>query len=183
MVCKIYYSFLLFLIVALITGCDSPTSDIGMEEKSQFVVFSNSESSTDSQINNLIEANLLQEIQINFQYKNKIKGFSADISDQQAERISAKEYEGVEVIPGQFIIIFVDPFDGEKFLTEEGNKWAMETIEEIQNKYDISDKKVLHRYGYAIYGFAAQLSDEQLFELDSEELISYIEPDAIFNLN
>jgi hypothetical protein len=180
---KIFYPFFVFLILALVTGCDNPSSSVNLDEvESQFIIFSNSQHSTDINVGNLIDADLLEESQINFKYENKIKGISANISDQQAERLTARGDEGPEIIPGKFIIVFNDPFDGKQNVTEEGNKWSMETIKLIQFKYDISDEKISHRYGYVIFGFAAELSDEQLFELDSEELISRVSPDVIFNI-
>lgn len=170
-------------IIIFFTGCDDPTSNTERDINTEFVIFQNSErGTTESQINNLVEANVLQESQIKFSYENKITGFSATLSQSQIDILNSSEYADTGIIPGEFIIVFIDPFDSEKYGTEEGNQWSMKTIKKLQFKYGISDEQVLSRYGYAIFGFAAELSDEQLYELEQEILVDHIEPNAIFSL-
>jgi hypothetical protein len=163
-------------------SCDTPASN-SLEESKEFVLFKNADqNSIDQQIEGLKNSIGLQEYQINYRYKNNIRGISANLAQSQVSLLEDISSDDWEVIPGEFIIVFVDPFDGEKYGTEEGNQWSMKTIEKLQDKYGINDDKILGKWGYALFGFAAELTDEQLYYLEEENIISYIEVNRRFQL-
>jgi hypothetical protein len=181
---KLFYPFILLFVIGLYTGCDVTSQAPNNKQLStQFIIFADS-GATDVHIASLISAKILQESQINYRYKNKINGFSADLSQKQLNRINSKKYViSTDIIPGIFIIVFKDPFNGKKYVTDEGNAWSMKTIKKMQAKYNISDAQVLSRYGYAIFGFAAKLKDKQLYELDHEKLVKNIGSDLLYHLD
>ena len=179
--CFIY--FLPILISFLSFSCDTPTSNSVEKEGKEFVIFKSADqNSIDQQIDGLKNSIGLRESQINYRYKKKISGLSAYLTQSQVSQLEDESSDEWEVIPGEFIIVFVDPFDGEKYVTEEGNQWSMKTIEKLQDKYDISDDKILSKYGYALFGFAAELTDEQLYNLEEEDIINHIEANRRFQL-
>lgn len=180
---KKYFLYFLPVLISLFSfSCDTPASN-SLEESKKFVLFKNADqNSIDQQIEGLKNSIGLQEYQINYRYKNNIRGISANLAQSQVSLLEDISSDDWEVIPGEFIIVFVDPFDGEKYGTEEGSQWSMKTIEKLQDKYGINDDKILGKWGYALFGFAAELTDEQLYYLEEENIISYIEVNRRFQL-
>ena len=181
---KTFLSYTLVLLITLLSlGCDTPTSELEEKLNKEIVIFEGiGQSITDQGIKDLKRSIQLKESQINYRYEKKISGISANLTKSQSKALKKETSEDVEVIPGQFIIFFIDPFDGEKYVTEEGNRWSMETIDKMQERYGITDDKILHRYGYATFGFAAKLSDEQLYNMEEEDLIKHIAQDFSFQI-
>lgn len=177
---KIAITSIIIFFTAFFTGCDDPTSNTDRDKNTDFVIFQNSEKgTTELQINNLVDANVLEKSQIKFSYENKISGFSATLSQSQIDLLNSEKYEGSIIIPGEFILVFNNPFD-KNWDKEKKAKWTLQAIEEMQIKYGIRDEQILSKYEYVLYGFAAELSDKQLYNLCYENIINYIEPNIKF---
>lgn len=173
MINKSLVSTLLLSFFAMIIGCSSPVSP-DEELITKFVLT--------KKIDEQIKKYNLREDQIHYRYQNAISGFSAGLTRTQIDALSQDQTPEIMEIPGEFIIIFIDPFDGEKWITEEGAEWSWKTIKKLQDKYNIEDNQIMSRYGYAIRGFAAELNDEQLYGLDNEEVVEKISPNAYLSL-
>jgi hypothetical protein len=181
---KTIYPLVLLFIIGLYTSCDTPTANKDTKSKDKIVIFQNSaKGTTDQQINSLIKRDVLQKSQIKFRYENKISGFSAKLSSLQVNYLNSKKNKDWEIIPGQFIVTFKDPFNGKKYITDEGHAWSMKMIKKMQKKYNISDDQILSKYGYASFGFAAKLNDKQFYKLDHEKLVKNIEPNVAIHVN
>jgi len=174
------FGCIFLVIVILFVSCNPITSNQNEDYVTKFLFFYDLDF---TQIEAKIESYSLTQDQIHFHYQNKISGLSADFSEEQLKRVkqdpSEKEFQ---TIPGEFIITFIDPFDGEMWLAEEGAKWSWETINKMQEKYGIGNDQIMNRYGYAIRGFAAKLNDEQIFGLDNDDLVKRISPNASLSI-
>jgi len=94
-------------------------------------------------------------------------------------------FDGVKIIPGQFIVILND--DGktlrksfEDYSTSQNN--MRREVVSLLSKYKISDDLLLQVYSSSIEGFAVKLTKDQLSLLSNDPTISYIEPDRVASL-
>lgn len=86
-----------------------------------------------AQIDERIKSYSLTQEQIRFHFKNKFVGLSAEFNSEQLNRLTKDFSEDeLQTIPGEFIITFIDPFDGKKWVTEEGAKWSWKTIKKCK---------------------------------------------------
>lgn len=166
-------SLLLFGIVLIVYGC---SDSVAIFDENETVILFLDEESFNS-LEWVLAGYSINQNQVRHLYHNKFFGISANLNPGQLSKIGEDFPPGsVSEIPGEFIIIFEDPFDGEKWVTEEGAEWSWKTIELLQQRHDISDSQITHRYGYATRGFAAELDDDQVSGLDNEAVIKSIVP-------
>lgn len=178
---KSTFVYIFLTVVFIFVSCDSVSTDQKEEFVSMFLFMDETDTALlDERIN---KYSLTQE-QVRFQFENKIVGLSAEFNSEQLSRLTHDftEHE-LQTIPGEFIITFIDPYDGEKSGSEEGAQWSFETITKLQEKYGIDNNQILHRYGYALRGFTAKLNDKQLFGLDNDSLVKEINPNAKVSVN
>lgn len=177
---KSYFAYLFLFIVIIFVSCDPVTSSQDEQSATKFLFLNGTDAALlDEQIKNY---SITQE-QIHYNFMNKIVGLSAEFNSKQLNRLNNDFSEHqLQSIPGEFIITFIDPFDGEKWMTEEGAQWSRDTIKEMQEKYGIDDNQIMNKYGYAIRGFSAKLNDEQLFGLDNDTLVKRISLNDSFSI-
>lgn len=83
-----------------------------------------------------------------------------------------------QAIPGQFIVVFKDVQT--KGLDKSQKAQAVNSaIENMTQKYEISDQAVKNKYAYSLHGFTAQLNETQLKNLRNDSRIDYIEQDKV----
>lgn len=92
--------------------------------------------------------------------------------DQQKEKITA------DAIEGQYIVVMKETQDN-RFKAGEVNMIESARTNLI-SEAGIQDDRVFARYNHTIAGFAAQLSDEQVRSLESNEKVAYIEKDRVY---
>lgn len=177
---KFSFAHTFLFIVIIFVSCDSLTSSQDEQYVTKFLFLDGTDAAL---LDERIKSYSLTQEQIRFHFKNKIVGLSAEFNSEQLNRLTQdfSEHE-LQTIPSEFIITFIDPFDGEKWVTEEGAQWSWKTIKKIQEKYGIDNDQIMNKYGYAIRGFAAKLTDEQLFGLDNDNLVKRISPNAMLSL-
>ena len=173
---KSSFAYTFIFIVIFFVSCDSLTSSQDEQYATRFLL---SDGTDAALLDERIKSYSLTQEQIRFHFKNKIIGVSAEFNSEQLNRLTQhfSKHE-IQTIPSEFIITFIDPFDGEKWVTEEGAQWSWETIKKMQEKYSIDNNQIMSKYGFAIRGFAAKLNDEQLFGLDNDDLVKRISPNA-----
>jgi hypothetical protein len=110
------------------------------------------------------------------------------IEEPTMENVSLEvnsSFQGGEVIPGQFIVVFNDNGAAlrksfEDYSTSQIN--MRKEVVSLLSKYRIAEEHLLHVFSSSIEGFAVKLTKEQLSQLTNDPLISYVEPDRIASL-
>ncbi len=93
---------------------------------------------------------------------------------------TSKLFEGLGIIEGEYIVIFEEQWDGQ--ISEQIGHDADLLRDEILSTHNIREDSVLNRYRYAIKGFAAMLSDEQVKALKNDPRIARVSPNAFMRL-
>lgn len=175
------FTLLLFTLLFPLYSCHSPTSENQDEDSIEIVIFQNVEhENLQVEIQNFVRNYDIDENQVRFRYEHKLKGISAVLKSSQVTSLAQKSEKGSCpcIIPGQFIVTFSEPADFMDWDREARNEWSADKINSMQDQYNITNEQIIHRYTAVLPGFAANLNDEQLFELDNENLIKQIAPDV-----
>lgn len=99
--------------------------------------------------------------------------------EEKAEQILAKNGQP---IPGQYIVVFKRPEEAIQSRAKRA-QIAEQKIEAVIRDYAIPQSQIKSRYKYSVSGFTAELNDEQLKNLKTDERISFIEQDKIVMLS
>lgn len=170
-----------FTVLIALYSCDSPTSDTQSEDSIEIVIFQNVDTENlEKEVQNFANNYNIEESQVRFRYEHKLQGISAVLKSSQVNSL-AQQTKGGEcpcIVPGRFITVFTYPPNFTDWNRETRSQWSEEKIDFIQEEYHITDQQIIHRYTVVTPGFAANLDDEQLFELDNEDLIRHIAPDV-----
>lgn len=89
----------------------------------------------------------------------------------QNEQLSFPESEPID---GQYIVVFKD-IKGKAMSAEEADQFRTTVLSDNA----IAEENVISRYNVAVFGFAAQLDDDQLQNLRQDRRVDYIEQDRI----
>lgn len=81
-------------------------------------------------------------------------------------------------IPGQYIVVFKDQWGGQ--INRAIGQQALEFVNARIDEFSVADSVVKSRYEYALRGFTAKLTDEQLEAIKNDERVKYVEQDRRF---
>ncbi|MBO6620307.1 MAG: S8 family serine peptidase [Balneola sp.] len=87
-------------------------------------------------------------------------------------------------IPGEYIVVFKEYQERdarEKAVNNLLAQTALEAVNQTLLKYNVKEQDVLSRYGHALRGFVARLSEEQVKELQEDSDIAFVEQNRVFN--
>jgi subtilisin family serine protease len=91
-----------------------------------------------------------------------------------------------QVIPGQYIVV-LNEFPGQPRASstgyENGITRAREVISGLMNEYRIPVARLGFVYAFALEGFSATLSDEEVVKLLNDKRVKYIEPDQVISVS
>jgi|AntRauTorcE11898_2_1112593.scaffolds.fasta_scaffold02740_2 hypothetical protein len=104
-----------------------------------------------------------------------------NIQQQEVNEPETEQTVNGQEIPGQFIVVF-NGVKSKGLTMAQRAVQAGETIQRITDDYGINRQALRSEYRYAISGFTAQLSDEQLNNLKNDDRVDYIEQDRIVTL-
>lgn len=113
---------------------------------------------------------------------DRSEGDILDTLDQQKDLLVKSSYE---IIPGQYVVTYHS--NNQKSLGTVKNLQDYKSIEERRkneivqefNSLNIEKKSIKSVYGFAINGFAAKLSDDQLLTLSRDSRVKSIEQDYL----
>ncbi len=95
------------------------------------------------------------------------------------EKLQKTRGDGGEVIPGEYIVVFKDQWEGRI-----NNEVAQEALQFVNNKietFGIKEQNVKSRYEYALRGFAATLTEAQLEAIKKNPQVDFVEQNQRFN--
>ncbi len=96
---------------------------------------------------------------------------SASLDDTPAGLTAdVDELKHGDIIPGQYIVV-VDE--------ERAGKAPELVVDDLLRKRNVD---LLHRYGSAIHGFAAKMTEDEAQELSRDERLKFVEPDRVVTL-
>lgn len=75
-------------------------------------------------------------------------------------QLTFSEKEMPEIVPGRYIVVFKD--QSYRQITSEAAELANQRINSIISNLNIHPDSLIHRYKYALKGFAAKLSENQI---------------------
>ncbi len=88
-----------------------------------------------------------------------------------------------DVIPGQYIVVF-NQLPGERPAAwEQGIARAREVSMGILDEFQVPAENLGYVYAFALEGFSATLSDDQVSRLLRDRRINYIEPDQVISIS
>ncbi len=92
------------------------------------------------------------------------------------------QQELYDVVEGEYIVVYKEgeTKSAEILPYEEGIKQAKSSTLEFLSTHSISEEKLKTVYGYALNGFSAELTSEQVEKLWSDNRVKYIEPVQVF---
>ena len=96
-------------------------------------------------------------------------------SSQDVSAEIEKSVPDAEAIPGQYIVVLEDPWDGE--ISEEVAGVARELISSVRADFAIPDDSVKSEYEYALRGFTARMSEETVEQLNEDTRVNYVVQD------
>lgn len=80
-----------------------------------------------------------------------------------------------EIVPGRYIVVFKD--QSNRQITSEAADFANQRINSILSDLSIHQDSLIHRYKYALKGFAAKLSENQISQLGKDPRVDLVAPD------
>jgi len=107
-----------------------------------------------------------------------------DEGSLEIQEIEALVGYDIEPIEGQYIIVL----HGESTAKKANAKYSemkSSSLNELSSKFakiQLSKESVVQSYGYALHGFAAKLTDDQLNALQKDSRVKYIEKDYLISL-
>jgi subtilisin family serine protease len=108
-------------------------------------------------------------------------GFGCDsVTEPTIDQPEQEALVAGQVIDGQYIIVFKPDQDE---LEGKGKIYVENVRNSIMAAAGVSKDNVSSTYSHAIFGFAAQLDQNQLKELERDERVAYIEQDKIVTLS
>lgn len=90
-----------------------------------------------------------------------------------------------DIIKGQYIVVYQDGIglkSQAELSFEEALREVTLTTLGVFEEYGVSQESLGYVYGFALEGFSATLSDDELVRLRKDDRIKYIEPDAIMTI-
>jgi subtilisin family serine protease len=96
------------------------------------------------------------------------------------------EQEEARVIPGQYIVVlneFPGQPQGRAVGYEQGIARARQVIQGLMNENRIPADKLGHVYAFALDGFSATLTEEQMIRLARDKRVKYVEPDQVITIS
>ncbi len=96
----------------------------------------------------------------------------------QSELQSQQPTLDAELIEGRYIVVFKD--QAGEAITEQAAQEAVQLREEIFSDLDIPADSLIHQYKYALKGFAAHLSENQVDQLGGDTRIELVAQDFRF---
>jgi subtilisin family serine protease len=110
-----------------------------------------------------------------------------DLDPMQPDLKKAQvEESDYKVIPGQYIVVlneFPAQPKGKAAGYEEGIARAKQVIQGLMKENRIPADKVGFVYAFALDGFSAKLTEEEMFRLASDKRVKYIEPDQVITIS
>jgi PKD repeat protein len=100
----------------------------------------------------------------------------------QKEPESQIEISENDIIKGQYIVVYEDAIrlkTGRVLSYDDGIQKTKTITLEIFEEYKVPQKNLDYVYSFALNGFSARLSDEELVKLRNDKRVKYIEPDGI----
>lgn len=102
-------------------------------------------------------------------------------SCQQEENLTKQEASKSDnIVPGQYVVVLKKSTN--KALAQLNYQEKVQFVKQEAMQMGLEESSVLHAYGSAIHGFAAQLSDNQLASLKNNDRVDYILPDKVVSL-
>lgn len=108
------------------------------------------------------------------------EALSPELKSAQAEQ------EASGIIPGQYIVVlneFPAQPQGRAVGYEQGIARARQAIEGLMNENRIPADKVKHVYAFALDGFSATLTEDQMIRLSRDKRVKYLEPDQVVTIS
>ncbi|MFZ5431824.1 MAG: S8 family serine peptidase [Bacteroidota bacterium] len=96
------------------------------------------------------------------------------------------EQEGSRIIPGQYIVVlneFPAQPQGRAVGYEQGIARARQVAEGLMNENRIPADRVKQVYAFALDGFSATLTEEQMIRLARDKRVKYLEPDQVVTIS
>jgi subtilisin family serine protease len=88
-----------------------------------------------------------------------------------------------DVIPGQYIVVF-NQLPGERPAAwEKGIERARDVSRGILDEFQVPAENLGYVYAFAIEGFSATLTDDQVSRMQRDRRIKYIEPDQVMSIS
>lgn len=98
-------------------------------------------------------------------------------SQAQENTTLAKSAEKVpELVPGRYIVVYKDQND--RKISEQAAQEAVQRTEAIFSELNIKQDSLIHQYKYALKGFAANLTEEQVEQLKKDPRIEAVVQDV-----
>lgn len=94
--------------------------------------------------------------------------------------LTPEDTDTTNIIEGQYIVTLENQWDGE--ISEKVAVKVKQKIENILSDHKIHKESVLNRYFYALKGFAAILSDEQVESLENDPRIARVSPNGLLRI-
>jgi subtilisin family serine protease len=112
---------------------------------------------------------------------------NTDLDHMQPDLKKAQvEEPDYKVIPGQYIVVLNDfpgQPKGKAVGYEAGIARAKQVIEGLMNENRIPADKLGFVFAFALDGFSAKLTEEEMFRLARDKRVKYIEPDQVITLS
>lgn len=96
------------------------------------------------------------------------------------------ETTDTQIIPGQYIVVFHEKPGAKPDMPSgyyEGISRARQAVMGVLNEHRIPAQKLGFVYAFALDGFSATLSADELSRLRNDKRVSYIEPDQVMSVN
>lgn len=88
-----------------------------------------------------------------------------------------------DIIPGQYIVVYNQLPGNRPDAWEQGIERAREVTRGILEDFQVPAQNLGHVYAFAIEGFSATLTDDQVSRLRRDRRINYIEPDQVISIS
>jgi len=107
-------------------------------------------------------------------------GYGCDsVTDTELNEQEEELLEAGSIIDGSYIVVMKPD---EEELNSKGKVYIESFRTSILSDAGVANDRVTSTYSNALYGFSADLSDEQLSQLEKDERVSYVEPDKVVTL-
>jgi subtilisin family serine protease len=113
------------------------------------------------------------------------KNTDLDLMQPDLKKAQVEEPD-YKVIPGQYIVVLNDfpgQPKGKAVGYEAGIARAKQVIEGLMNENRIPADKLGFVFAFALDGFSAKLTEEEMFRLARDKRVKYIEPDQVITLS
>lgn len=86
------------------------------------------------------------------------------------------EKDDPQLVPGRYVVVFND--QGGRQITPQAAEEAEQRIENVFSDLNIEPDSLIHKYKYALKGFAASLSEEQVVLLEADPRVDIVVRDV-----